>query len=128
MNTVTSAHGYSSHTNLNKILTVHGESAGCPMASATSSATLWLCSAGHPVHELWAMLCPSELGTIVDVEPNLLTCISIVTTRCQRQDGDEVQNSRLPHVFCLRRPPCDFRLPVVSRHHGKMRLTDFAHR
>ena len=49
--------------------------------------------------------------TIVDVEPNLLTCISIVTTRCQRQDGDEVQNSRLPHVFCLHRPPSDFRLP-----------------
>ena len=39
---------------------MHGGSSGCPVASATSSATLWLCCTGRPVHE-WAILCVSKL-------------------------------------------------------------------
>ena len=95
---------------------MHGGSAGCPMASATSSVTLWLCSAGHPVHE-WAILCPSEV-----VMHNRWCCLQSVNVhfhrihpwcvvcRCQGKTAKD-QNCRLPHVFCLRRPPSDFRLP-----------------
>ena len=93
---------------------MHGGSAGCPMASATSSATLWLCVAlgilctnyGRYVNlNLWC--------TIVDVEPNLLTCISIVTTRCQRQDGDEVQNKQ-PLAARVLFTSAPIRLPVAG--------------
>ena len=57
---------------------MHGGSAGCPMASATSSVTLWLCSAGHPVHE-WAILCPSEV-----VMHNRWCCLQSVNVHFHR--------------------------------------------
>ena len=52
--------------------------------------------------------------TIVDVGPNLLTCISIVTTRCQRQDGEEVQNSRLQLATRVLFTSAPIRLPVAG--------------
>ena len=51
--------------------------------------------------------------TIVDVVCNLLTYISIVTTRCQRQDGDEVQNKQ-PLAARVLFTSAPIRLPVAG--------------